>query len=264
MPSPFPGMDPWLEDEELFPDLHDSLITYLREALNAALPAGYIARMKNRVWVDEELRREPDVSLLDRGRNRPDPAGGDVLALPGLVAVGLEPSSDPADQPYLEIVSSKGKRLVTAIEVLSLANKRGGEKGRKAYQDKQQEYRLGGVNLVEIDLLRDGPHTTAVPLARLRRVAGAFDYHVSVVVAGTPNQFYAAPIRLADRLPAIGIPLDPGVPPVTADLQPLLDRAYDTGRYADEVRYDRPCPVPLTPEQQAWAAGVLKAKGLLP
>ena len=25
MPSPFPGMDPWLEDEEFFPDLHDDV-----------------------------------------------------------------------------------------------------------------------------------------------------------------------------------------------------------------------------------------------
>ena len=49
------------------------------------------------------------------------------------------------------------------------------------------------------------------------------------------------------------------------DLQPLLDRSYETGRYGEEVRYDRRQPdPPLTPEQQAWAEGVLRAKGLLP
>jgi len=40
MPSPFPGMDPWLEDEDVFPDLHESLCQYVREALNAAMPPG--------------------------------------------------------------------------------------------------------------------------------------------------------------------------------------------------------------------------------
>lgn len=261
MPGPFPGMDPWLEDEASFPSLHHSLIFLLMEAINAALPKGYLARTAEIVWVDDDLRREPDVSVYGRDRT---PGGGTATALAGLIAVGEEKVSDPWKQPYLEIVSPQGKRLVTAVEILSPANKRPGDNGRKAYQDKQEEFRLGGVNLVEIDLLRAGPHTTAVPRARLERAAGApFDYHVSVTVAAERRQFHAAPIRLADRLPAIGIPLDPGVPAVTADLQPLLDRAYTSGRYADAVRYDRPPDPPLTPEQAAWAEGVLRAKGLL-
>ena len=41
MPSPFPGMDPFLKNPEIFPDLHDSFITYLREALQANLPGSY-------------------------------------------------------------------------------------------------------------------------------------------------------------------------------------------------------------------------------
>ena len=45
--------------------------------------------------------------------------------------------------------------------------------------------------------------------------------------------------------------------------QPLLDRCYDTGRYAEEVRYDRPPDPPLTPEQQAWAEAILREKGVL-
>ena len=52
MPSPFPGMDPWLEQPEVFPDVHDSLISYLREALNATLPAPYFANIATRVWVE--------------------------------------------------------------------------------------------------------------------------------------------------------------------------------------------------------------------
>lgn len=263
MPSPFPGMDPWLEGEEIFPDLHDSLIFLLREALNAALPPGYTARARNRVWVDDELRREPDVALFRPAVPLPN-GGGGIATLPGLVAVGQQRVSDDVEEPYLEIVSPRGKRLVTAVEVISLTNKRAGEKGRKTYQDKQREFALAGVNLIEIDLLRRGPHVTAVPLSRLKRAAGEFDYHVSASVPASADVYFAAAIKLDDRLPAFGLPLDPGVPPATVDLQPLFDRCYDTGRYATDARYDRPPDPPLAPAQQAWAEGVLRAKGLLP
>lgn len=262
MPPPFPGMDPWLEDEEVFPDLHERLTVYLSESLNAALPKGYVARTRNKVWIDDELRREPDVSTFGPDR-QPDGQHGGVATLSGLVVVGSDRASDPIEEPYLEILSPKGKRLVTAIEVISLTNKKAGEKGRKTYQDKQQEYLLAGVNLVEIDLLRTGPHVTTVSLVRLKKVAGSFDYHVSVCAPGLPEVYFAAAIKLADRLPAFAIPLDSDVPPVTVDLQPLLSRCYETGRYADEVQYDRPPEPPLSPAQQAWAEGILRERGLL-
>lgn len=260
MPSPFPGMDPWLEGP-LFGDLHSSLITYLREALNSAMPPGYIARGTYLVWVDDDLRREPDVGVYGPDRVAGGPA---VAALPGLTAFGTLRAPEQREEVYLEIRGGDGERLVTAVEILSRSNKRSGDAGLKAYQDKQEEFRLGGVNLVEIDLLRGGAHTTAVPLARLRRKAGEFDYHVCVTVAGPLDRLHAAALRLADRLPAFGIPLDPGVPPVVVDLQPMLDRAYDTGRYAQSVDYRRDPEPPLTPEQKAWADALLRAKGVLP
>lgn len=262
MPGPFPGMDPWLEAADLFPGLHGSLIQQIKDALNAAMPPGYVATLKHIVWVDPELRREPDVAVY--GREHPPEADGGTATLPGLLTIGRRRKSDPIEEPYLEIVSDRGKRLVTAVEVISVTNKRAGRDGRKAYQDKQEEYALGGVNLVEIDLLRRGPHVTAIPLSRLRRRLGEFDYHVGVIRAHPRPTEHAAGIRLADRLPAIGIPLDVGVPPVTIDLQPLLDDTYDRSRYPELFDYRQPPDPPLTPEQQAWAEGVLKEKGLIP
>jgi len=252
-------MDPWLEGT-LFGDLHSTLITYLREALNRAMPPGYTARGTYLVWMDEERRREPDV-----GAYGPDlaPGGTAVATLQGLSAIGTRRVPDDRKQVYLEILGDHGERLVTAVEILSRSNKRAGDAGRKAYQDKQEEFFSGGVNLVEIDLLRAGAHATAVPLARLRRRAGSFDYHVYVTVAGTPDRLHAAAFHLTDRLPAFGIPLDPGVAPVVVDLQPLLDRAYDTGRYAQVVNYRHDPDPPLTTEQKAWADALLAEKGLL-
>ena len=64
MPSPFPGMDPYLENPEIFPDFHDSAITYLREALQASLPAPYFAALGRRVWIEVSRRSVgPDVQI---------------------------------------------------------------------------------------------------------------------------------------------------------------------------------------------------------
>jgi Protein of unknown function (DUF4058) len=61
MPSPFPGMDPWLEDPTIFPDLHNSFIAHLRNTINQKLPEPYYAAINNRVWVDLSYRHiEPD------------------------------------------------------------------------------------------------------------------------------------------------------------------------------------------------------------
>jgi hypothetical protein len=253
-------MDPWLERPMVFPDLHGALITYLREALNAALPDGYLARGNHLVWVDDTVTRVPDVGVFGPERG----GAGGTAVLPGLLALGVGATPDDREQPYLEILTADGGRLVTAVEVLSPANKKPGGNGRTAYREKQEEFRLGRVHLVEIDLLRAGPHTTAVPLPLLRRKAGTFDYHVSVRVAADPDHFFAAAIRLGDRLPAFGIPLDPGVDPVVVDLQPMLDRAYDTGRYARGIDYRRDPDPPLTPEQRAWADTILRERGLAP
>lgn len=268
MPGPFPGMDPWLEGPGLFPDVHATLITYLGDTLNAILPDPYFARSATRVWVEDDHTREPDVSLLDPAA-RPDRTGGAdltaVMTAAGLIAID-DPKvvPEPFEEPFLEVRSTADDRLVTAVEVLSPANKAAGDKGRVAYRQKQGEYLAQGVGLVEIDLLRGGEHTTAVPRGRLRAAAGPCPYHVCVTGPGLGSRHFVAPVRLADRLPAVPVPLDPDVPPVPVELQPLLDRCYDNRKYARQLRYDRPPDPPLTPEQQAWAEGVLREKGLIP
>lgn len=265
MPSPFPGMDPWLERPALFPNLHNSLIVALQGAIYAVLPAGYVAAGDTRVYVDPELRRIPDIGVFG-----PDESHGGTSAVAvaslvgaGLIAAATERITDPIEEPYLEIRSVEDERLVTAVEVVSPTNKKPGEDGRTSYRQKQGEFRLTRVNLVEIDLLRGGPHTTAVPEARLRALAASAEYHVSVMLAGSPRQYFVAPIRLADRLPSIPIPLEAGVTPVMVDLQAAFDRCFDEGRFAQRARYDRPPDPPLTAEQQEWAEGLLREKGLL-
>ena len=67
MKSPFPGMDPYLEQH--WGDVHQAFITYLRDALQLRLPAGLRARMQERVYIElpEEGRHEsyPDVRVFE-------------------------------------------------------------------------------------------------------------------------------------------------------------------------------------------------------
>jgi hypothetical protein len=261
MPSPFPGMDPWLEARGLFPSVHSSLISRILEGLNAVLPQQYIATTNRLVAVDPESNREPDVSAFGPD-DRPDGfIPGELFTEAGMVAVLTERVLEPWEQPYLEILSDEGDRLVTALEVLSPANKTAGNAGRAAYQQKHEELRLGHVNVVEIDLLRGGTHTTAVPLAQLRRVLPGFDYHICTTVISRPLHHFIKPFRMTDPLPPLVVPLDPGVTPVRIELQPIFDRLYDAGRYAQWARYatKRPDP-PLTLEQQAWAETILAGR----
>ncbi|MFO0803096.1 MAG: DUF4058 family protein [Gemmataceae bacterium] len=144
MPSPFPGMDPWLESPDVFPDLHGTLITYLGDELNAKLPEPYFARAATRVWVEEQ-RREPDVSVFDRAEAAQGSGGTIAVLDAGWVAVLDSPQEEPFEENYIEIRSSGDARRVTAIEVLSLANKTAGSAGRAAYRQKQREF-LEAVN----------------------------------------------------------------------------------------------------------------------
>ena len=141
MPSPFPGMDPYLEAPTVFPGLHNRLVSALSDALQAALPAPYFAEIGERVWVEVSRRYiEPDASVL---RGRPvDGGGGVVAAAParGRPVVVTVPH-DERREPRVEIRTAVGgdERLVTAIEILSPSNKTPGERGRDLYLRKQRE-----------------------------------------------------------------------------------------------------------------------------
>jgi len=216
-------MDPYLESPEIFPDFHDSAITYLREALQASLPTPYFAKLGCRVWIDvaHDEFREPFVEIYTR--------------------------------------NGEGKRLVSSIEVLSLSNKTPGEHGRDLYVRKQKELLASKVHLVEIDLLRGGEHVTAVPFDLAVEACGAFDYHVSVHGFDDLETFYVYPIRLEERLPPVAIPLLPGDPPVTLDLQSVFERCSNAGPYLREIRYGEDAIIPpLDPDRAAWAAKIVQ------
>ena len=272
MPSPFTGMDPWLESRALFPSVHNTYIAGLLEAINAIIPPPYFAAIGTRIVIeggDPDRYVEPDVDILKPvGLNGSHgPAGGGGVATAQAIEVAPVMVHIPRDEItewLIEVRTGDGDdRLVTSIEVLSRSNKRAGGEGRAEYLRKQKEMRERRVNLVEIDLLRSGTHTTAVPLAAALRKTGPFDYYVCVYRPDRPEDLEVYPIRLPQKLPSVAIPLAPGSPDISVNLQSVFDRCYDVGIYSRRVKYTTTCEPPLTPEQQAWAGDILREKRLL-
>ena len=251
MPMIFPGMDPYLENPQLWPGVHNSLIVYLRNQLQPLLRPRYVAAVEERVYVESPDRQYvPDVWIEKAARPRRSRGAAVAEMEEPLVVQSFGPE---IHESYIEILDfSSGQKIVTVIEVLSPTNKFPGP-GRDSYLAKQRHVLASDAHLVEIDLLRVGPHVLAVPHYLVRgRVP--YDYLVCVNRAQPPRASYELyPHRLREPLPRFGIPLAGDDPDVPLDLQAAFAQNYEEAAYRDRIDYSRPCQPPLPPDDQAWA-----------
>lgn len=257
----FLGMDPYLEEPELWPGVHTSLIVYLRDQIQPRLRPRYAAAIEERVYVEGPDRNtRPDVSIrLERpGRAT---GGGATAVLEADAPVVVRARPEPIHEPYIAILDLRaGHRVVTVIEVVSPTNKYAGP-GRDSYLTKQGEVFASDVHLVEIDLLRQRPHVLAVP-EHLARPKGPYHYLTCVNRAeGYREAYELYPRRLRDRLPRVRIPLADDDPDVALDVQAVVAQAYEMGGFRDRIDYAHPCKPPLSPEDQAWADARLGEAG---
>jgi hypothetical protein len=257
-------MDPFLEHPLHFPGLHDRLITAISDALQPTLPVPYYVEISERLWVEiAERPIGPDVHVVRANDPPQRPETSSAVAVADGVRTSPIVITVPLDEHrevFLEIRrrDESGDRVVTAIEILSLSNKTPGEHGRDLYLQKQQEALHSQTHLVEIDLLRGGMHTTAVPLDWLAAKAGQYDYHVSVHRFDRPLDYMVYPWKLSELLPEILVPLLPADGSVRLDLQVLFEQCYERGPYRRKVRYQRESITPpLSAEQWSWAASRL-------
>lgn len=263
MSSPFPGMDPYLEDPALWPDVHHGLISETQAELNRCMGPGYYARVEERVYIsdDDDPGRTVNVPDVRIGRSpRPNGQAAKSASLSGLQIA--EPLlldfhlDEEIHEARLEVLDRKNRRLVTVVEVISPTNKIAGSEGRKSFLKKRKEILGSLVNWVEIDLLRIGE-----PLIP-REVLPLGDYFVHAACATSRPRGKVWPIRLQERLPVVGIPLKESDPDVALDLQQVLDTVYNRAAYDRTIDYRRPPEVPLTRKHAAWANRLLKDKGL--
>jgi hypothetical protein len=251
-------MDPYLE--HFWQDLHARLILYSCDQIEEQLPQNLIARVEERVVLEAEDTEDrsiyPDVKIDDVRSGRS--AGAAVASR----ARTTEPiivryRSEPAFETFIHVLDPTNRnRLVTVIEILSLAKKLPGE-GQRRYRQKQDELRAAQVSLVEIDLLRKGQRVLSLPVTRIPRSVRMV-YQACVRRGWNPLDHEIYPIPLRSRLPTIKIPLREHDQEVGLDLQAVLDLAYRKARYQATIDYDQSPEPPLTGDDAKWARTIVK------
>ena len=270
MLSPFPGMDPYLENPVWWPDFHHSFITYARDSLQPGLRPRYRARISERIYIVEPPQHfYPDIAILGEEKKKetalPNVSGGNCQFA---VAEAEEPviitlPKEAQKQGFIEILHADGA-VVSVIEVISPVNKTP-PRGLNDYHEKQRQLLESATHLVEIDLLRRGTHAVAVPSELVAEQCATWDYLVCVHRAKSHRQacyrFEVYPVTIRRRLPRIRVPLRAPDPDIVLDLQAVFVRCYDSGGYEDFVDYNAEPPVPLAPDDATWADALLREAG---
>lgn len=226
MPSPFPGMDPYLEHDKLWPAFHHHLVTSLYQILLPGLVDRYKARIGQRHYSTEQalftsIVREEHV------------------------------------EEYIEIRQRNETRLVTLVDVVSPANKLSNQ-GRQAYLAKRMEGKAASANLVEIDLSMQGQPM----LDYSRDGLPDWDYAVTVTRSTQPERYEIYTATLQKRLPRFRMPLASDDRDTVVDLQVAFTRCYDQGNFTGQVDYRRDPPISLAQNDLQWVVDLLKQEKL--
>jgi hypothetical protein len=265
MPSPFPGMDPYLEDPAIWPGFHQVLAAEMMAALNLLLLPDYYARVEERVYISNEEdpgRRSiiPDIRILPTGKkskSKRSKKGGPALAVLECEPVEVTTVFDEEiHESFVKVIERKSKQVVTVIEILSPTNKVPGSAGREQYTAKREDVLRSQTHWVEIDLLRSGESVIS------RELYPPCEYTVHIPRVDRRPKATVWPIRLEHGLPRIPIPLKGRDPDLIFELQPVFDAVYDRSAYAIDVDYTVDPVPPLTPELAKWANKLLKQKQL--
>jgi Protein of unknown function (DUF4058) len=254
MPNPFPGMNPFLERPNLWSDVHNSLIIYLRAQIQQQLPPDYHAKTEDRLYVLTPDPIRPDITLFKR-QNLVNQGGIAVLERPQSADAPtiLQRWNEEVLVPYIEIVSIRDPNtVVTVIEILSPANKH--REGLLSYRSKQQQILRSETHLIEIDLLREGDHTIAAPYAEVMQ---SQPYKVCLHRAGAAERYEVWMRGLSEPLPRFSIPLREPDEDITADLQTALNRAFEEGGYDRMIDTSDLGTLNLRPDDHRWASNLL-------
>lgn len=249
MPSPFPGMDPYLENPAVWEDFHGAFIYTLRERLLQTLPPGYDARVSQQVYLVEP----PQARLVKAGvgvtngpgfsASLPSAAPAGVLTVVPVPLV-LESFMEVTER-YIEIFHEPERSLVAVVEVLSPANKE--QPGHGEYLGKRERLLRQDIHLVELDLLRAGHR---LPI-RGQLPAGDYFAHVARAEERPIVQVYGWSLR--QPLPALPIPLRGPDPDVWIDLQTTFTLTFDRNGFQRRLPYTQAPPGPLSGGDLAWA-----------
>jgi hypothetical protein len=226
MPSPFPGMDPYLEEDKLWPAFQHHLVMSLYQLLLPGLADRYRARVGQRHYVTEQIL----FTSIQR---------------------------DEHQEEYVEIRQRSDGRLVTLLDVASPANKTT-PAGRRVYLEKREEGKKANANLVEIDLVLQGQ-----PMLEYSRDGlPDWDYAVTVTRARQPERYEIYTATLQKKLPRFRLPLAADDRDHVLDLHIAFSRCYDQGGFDAQINYERDPTITLCDEDKRWLDELLKQQKL--
>jgi hypothetical protein len=207
-------MDLYLESPEVWPAFHHQLIYAFQQGTKAGLLDKYRSCI---------------------GQRRYDDSGHGIV------------------EEYIEIRERKDGKLVTLIDVVSPANKATAT-GRAAYLDRRRSAKEAGSNIVEIDLVLQGPPM----LDYSREGLPEWDYAVTVTRSTQPDRYEIYTASLEKRLPRFRLPLASDDRDMVVDLQAAFTRAFELGNFGEQIDYRCEPDVPLTADRYRRVAALLK------
>lgn len=254
MPSPLPGMNPFIEQPELWSEFHSRMIVAIADSLDELLNRDYRVAVKKRVYLGQDdeqvLIGIPDVAVTASTRSLQDSNRSTVaVAEPQTVEL---PQLKEVQERYLEIREGATGVVITTIELLSPKNKRTGE-GRDAYLRKRQQVLTSRTNFVEVDLLRGG---------RPLPVKGSLvsDYRILISHSCERPQAQLYGFNLGQEIPVFGVPLQTGEGEPPLQLQPLMSRVYDRARFELAIDYNQTLSPQLSESEQTWVLAHIQAQ----
>jgi hypothetical protein len=226
MPCPLPGMDPYLEDDKLWPAFQHQMVACLYQILLPGLVDRYRARVSQRGYVTEQ----PLFTSIIREQHQ---------------------------EEYIEVRQRADGKLVTLIDLVSPVNKHR-DQGRAAYLETRRQARGQGASVVEIDLVLQGQPM----LDYSRDGLPDWDYAITVTRCTQPERYEIYTTTLQKRLPRFKIPLAPDDRDTVLDLQATFARCYDQGNFGAQIDYKREPAVKMADDDQRWLGEVLRLQKL--
>jgi hypothetical protein len=252
MQNPFPGINPYLEQPELWHQVHNRLIVAIADDLTPQIAPKYRVSIEERVYTsmdDALLVGIADVAVAKRNDvETRTTLTTTKIAEPSKVKV---PIPEEVIERFLEVRTTQSREVVTVIEILSPKNKRSKD-GRIVYETKRQKILASATNLVEIDLLRLGE---ALPILG----ATKSDYRILVSRSFNRPDADLYSFNLPDPIPVFPVPLRLGEPEPVIDLQRLLNEIYERARFDLAIDYSQVLKPALPSEQEAWVREILEA-----
>ncbi|BAZ12521.1 hypothetical protein NIES4071_43520 [Calothrix sp. NIES-4071] len=259
MPSPFPGMDPYLEQAVFWSSFHSRLIVAIADAIEPQLSSQYYVEVETRTYQSDDSDNSLMIGIPDAVvfANKSDATSSQQLTDDSSVATQSRPELVTLPMPvsvnerYLEVREMVTDEVITVIELLSPKNKRAGD-GRIAYEKKRRAILGSATNLIELDLLRAGK-----PM-NIRGMQSTTAYRILISRGHQRPAAELYRVSLQQQLPTLRVPLKLNQKEPLVNLQEVFNGVYERARYTTRIDYHQPVPSPaLSKQDEQWVEALL-------